>query len=163
MLPAADCLSESLAPLAMMDCQAPSNAAIKVRTKQPGQPAELATTYVMLADPLSSYVSGAAIAVSGGKLELRDVVANYPFLNSRVTRYKIREVPECPTCQSRSRSLSVRSCQAHHFNVTGQSVSVGGQSSQIHLGDFLTRGHGPEQQALIRMIATLVESTPVSC
>jgi hypothetical protein len=26
------CLSESLAPLAMMDCQAPSNAAIKVRT-----------------------------------------------------------------------------------------------------------------------------------
>jgi hypothetical protein len=27
----------------------------------------LATTYVMLADPLSSYVSGATIAVTGGK------------------------------------------------------------------------------------------------
>jgi hypothetical protein len=78
--------SAASAALAMMDCQAPSNAAIKVRTKQPGQPAELATTYVMLADPLSSYVSGATIAVSGEKLELRDVVANYPFLNSRVTR-----------------------------------------------------------------------------
>jgi NAD(P)-dependent dehydrogenase (short-subunit alcohol dehydrogenase family) len=31
------------------------------------EPAELATAYVMLADPLSSYVSGAPIAVTGGK------------------------------------------------------------------------------------------------
>ncbi|EYD74769.1 short-chain dehydrogenase/reductase SDR [Rubellimicrobium mesophilum DSM 19309] len=45
----------------------------KVRTfgqqspmKRPGQPAELATAYVMLADPLSSYTSGATIAVNGG-------------------------------------------------------------------------------------------------
>jgi NAD(P)-dependent dehydrogenase (short-subunit alcohol dehydrogenase family) len=35
--------------------------------KRPGQPAELATAYVMLADPLSSYVSGATIAVTGGR------------------------------------------------------------------------------------------------
>lgn len=35
--------------------------------KRPGQPAELATAYVMLADPMSSYVSGATIAVTGGK------------------------------------------------------------------------------------------------
>lgn len=34
---------------------------------RPGQPAELQTAYVMLADPLSSYVSGATIAVTGGK------------------------------------------------------------------------------------------------
>jgi NAD(P)-dependent dehydrogenase (short-subunit alcohol dehydrogenase family) len=39
----------------------------QVPMKRPGQPAELATTYVMLADPLSSYVSGATIAVTGGK------------------------------------------------------------------------------------------------
>ncbi|WP_429932455.1 SDR family oxidoreductase [Agrobacterium vitis] len=39
----------------------------QVPMKQPGQPAELATAYVMLADPLSSYVSGATIAVTGGK------------------------------------------------------------------------------------------------
>ena len=38
-----------------------------VPMKRPGQPAELATAYVMLADPLSSYVSGATIAVIGGK------------------------------------------------------------------------------------------------
>ena len=31
------------------------------------KPAELATAYVMPADPLSSYVYGAAIAVTGGK------------------------------------------------------------------------------------------------
>jgi NAD(P)-dependent dehydrogenase (short-subunit alcohol dehydrogenase family) len=35
--------------------------------KRPGQPAELAAAYVMLADPLSSYVSGATIAVTGGR------------------------------------------------------------------------------------------------
>jgi NAD(P)-dependent dehydrogenase (short-subunit alcohol dehydrogenase family) len=39
----------------------------QVPMQRPGQPAELATTYVMLADPLSSYVSGATIAVTGGK------------------------------------------------------------------------------------------------
>jgi NAD(P)-dependent dehydrogenase (short-subunit alcohol dehydrogenase family) len=39
----------------------------QVPLKRPGQPAELQTAYVMLADPLSSYVSGATIAVTGGK------------------------------------------------------------------------------------------------
>ena len=32
-----------------------------------GQSPELATTYVVLADPLSSYVSGATVAVTGGR------------------------------------------------------------------------------------------------
>jgi hypothetical protein len=31
---------------------------------------------------------------------------------------------------------------------------------EFELGDFLTRGYGPEQQALIQMIGTLIESTP---
>jgi NAD(P)-dependent dehydrogenase (short-subunit alcohol dehydrogenase family) len=39
----------------------------QVPMKRPGQPAELATAYVMLADPLSGYTSGATIAVTGGK------------------------------------------------------------------------------------------------
>jgi NAD(P)-dependent dehydrogenase (short-subunit alcohol dehydrogenase family) len=39
----------------------------QVPMKRPGQPAELASAYVMLADPISSYVSGATIAVTGGK------------------------------------------------------------------------------------------------
>ena len=39
----------------------------QVPMKRPGQPVELATAYVMLADPQSSYVSGATIAVTGGK------------------------------------------------------------------------------------------------
>jgi len=38
-----------------------------VPMKRPGQPAELATAFVMLADPLSSYISGATIAVTGGR------------------------------------------------------------------------------------------------
>lgn len=39
----------------------------QVPMKRPAQPAELATAYVMLADPLCSYVSGATIAVTGGQ------------------------------------------------------------------------------------------------
>jgi NAD(P)-dependent dehydrogenase (short-subunit alcohol dehydrogenase family) len=39
----------------------------QVPMQRPGQPAELQTAYVMLADPQSSYVSGATIAVTGGK------------------------------------------------------------------------------------------------
>ena len=38
----------------------------KYPMKRPAQPAELATAYVMLADPLSSYTSGATVAVTGG-------------------------------------------------------------------------------------------------
>ena len=50
-----------------MPAEKVSNFGKQVPMKRPGQPAELATAYVMLADPLSSYVSGATIAVTGGK------------------------------------------------------------------------------------------------
>ena len=39
----------------------------QVPMKRPGQPADLATAYVMLADPASSYTSGATVPVTGGK------------------------------------------------------------------------------------------------
>jgi NAD(P)-dependent dehydrogenase (short-subunit alcohol dehydrogenase family) len=39
----------------------------QVPMKRAAQPAELATAYVMLADPLSSYTSGTTVAVTGGK------------------------------------------------------------------------------------------------
>jgi NAD(P)-dependent dehydrogenase (short-subunit alcohol dehydrogenase family) len=50
-----------------MPKDAVANFGKQVPMKRPGQPAELATVYVMLADPLSSYTSGATIAVTGGK------------------------------------------------------------------------------------------------
>jgi len=50
-----------------MPADAVQNFGKQVPMKRPGQPVELATAYVMLADPLSSYVSGATIAVTGGK------------------------------------------------------------------------------------------------
>ena len=46
--------------------EAATNFGKQVPMGQPDQQ-ELATAYVMLADPLSSYVSGATIAVTGGK------------------------------------------------------------------------------------------------
>src|SRR5690242_18631551 len=49
-----------------MGGEATANFGKNVPMKRPGQPAELATAYVMLADPLSSYTSGATIAVTGG-------------------------------------------------------------------------------------------------
>ena len=39
-------------------------------------------------------------------------------------------------------------------------IPSGGQISHIELRDFLARGYGPEQQALLQMIGTLIESTP---
>jgi NAD(P)-dependent dehydrogenase (short-subunit alcohol dehydrogenase family) len=39
----------------------------QVPMRRSGQTAELATAYVMLADPLSSYASGTTVAVTGGK------------------------------------------------------------------------------------------------
>ena len=50
-----------------MPADAAQNFGKQVPMKRPGQPVELATAYVMLADPLSSYISGATIAVTGGK------------------------------------------------------------------------------------------------
>src|SRR5712671_4318871 len=50
-----------------MPKDAVANFGKQVPMKRAGQPAELATTYVMLADPQSSYVSGATVAVTGGK------------------------------------------------------------------------------------------------
>src|SRR5882757_2668363 len=47
--------------------QAVRNFGEQVPMKRAGQPAELATAYVMLADPLSSYTSGTTVAVTGGK------------------------------------------------------------------------------------------------
>lgn len=50
-----------------MNAERVSNFGNQVPMKRPGQPAELATAFVMLADPLFSYVSSATIAVTGGK------------------------------------------------------------------------------------------------
>ena len=38
----------------------------------------------------------------------------------------------------------------------------GGRLSHIELGAFLSSGNGPEQQALLRLIATLVDVPPFS-
>jgi NAD(P)-dependent dehydrogenase (short-subunit alcohol dehydrogenase family) len=55
-----------LIPSTMIE-EAVTNFGKQVPMGRPGQPAELATAFVMLADPMSSYVSGATIAVTGGK------------------------------------------------------------------------------------------------
>src|SRR5882762_270414 len=47
--------------------EAVENFGKQVPMKRAGQPAELASAYVMLADPLSSYTSGTTVAVTGGK------------------------------------------------------------------------------------------------
>jgi len=39
-------------------------------------------------------------------------------------------------------------------------ISSGGQTSRMEIGDFLVHGgHGPERQALLHLIGTLVEET----
>jgi hypothetical protein len=40
-------------------------------------------------------------------------------------------------------------------------ISSGGHVEHIALAEFLSRGQGPEQQELLRLIGTLVEEQPV--
>ena len=55
-----------LIPSTMLE-DAVKNFGKQVPLQRAGQPAELATAYVMLADPASSYTSGTTVAVTGGK------------------------------------------------------------------------------------------------
>jgi NAD(P)-dependent dehydrogenase (short-subunit alcohol dehydrogenase family) len=54
-----------------MDEKTTSSFGAKYPMKRPGQPAELATAYVMLADPLSSYTSGAPLPFLAASLFFR--------------------------------------------------------------------------------------------
>ncbi len=46
------------------------------------------------------------------------------------------------------------------FIIHQPNAPSGGKLSHIELGDCLRRGDGPEQQALLRLIGTLVEVPP---
>jgi len=45
----------------------------------------------------------------------------------------------------------------HAFIIHQPNAPSGGRLSHIELGEFLRSGKGPEQQALLRLIGTLVE------
>jgi hypothetical protein len=48
----------------------------------------------------------------------------------------------------------------HAFIIHQPNAPSGGRLSHIELGEFLRVGNGPEQQALLRLIGTLVEVPP---
>jgi hypothetical protein len=48
----------------------------------------------------------------------------------------------------------------HAFIIHQPNASTGGRLSHIELSEFLRSGKGPAQQALLRLIATLVEVPP---
>lgn len=48
----------------------------------------------------------------------------------------------------------------HAFILHQPNAPSGGRISHIGLGEFLRLGDGPEQRALLRLIATLVEVPP---
>jgi hypothetical protein len=48
----------------------------------------------------------------------------------------------------------------HAFVIHQPNVPSGGGLSRIEIGEFLRQGAGPEQQALLRLIGTLVEASP---
>ncbi len=49
-------------------------------------------------------------------------------------------------------ALSLRVLVRHEPNLPSA-----GKASVVEVGEFLSRGHGPEQQALLRLIGSLVE------
>lgn len=48
----------------------------------------------------------------------------------------------------------------HAFVIHQPNSPSGGRLSHIELGEFLRSGKGPEQQAMLRLIGTLVEIPP---
>ena len=48
----------------------------------------------------------------------------------------------------------------HAFIIHQPNAPSGGRLSHIELGEFLRSGNGPEQQALLRLIGTLVDVPP---
>jgi hypothetical protein len=48
----------------------------------------------------------------------------------------------------------------HAFIIHQPNAPSGGRLSHVELGSFLREGAGPEQQALLRLIGTLVEVPP---
>jgi hypothetical protein len=55
-------------------------------------------------------------------------------------------------------AVSDRALVRHEPNVPS-----GGQVSVIGVGEFLSRGHGPEQQALLRLIGSLIDAEDSAC
>jgi hypothetical protein len=56
--------------------------------------------------------------------------------------------------------LGLEPANGHAFVIHQPNAPSGGRLSRIEIGEFLTQGAGPEQQALLRLIGTLVEASP---
>jgi hypothetical protein len=55
--------------------------------------------------------------------------------------------------------LGLEPANGHAFVIHQPNAPSGGRLSRIEIGEFLTQGAGPEQQALLRLIGTLVEAS----
>jgi hypothetical protein len=58
------------------------------------------------------------------------------------------------------RWLLCKEQSGHVFVVHQPNVPSGGRISRVELGDFLSRGQGPEQQALLSIIASTLDAAP---
>ena len=84
--------------------------------------------------------------------------------------YTLAESTEASTCQNGENSIAARMVilwflgrepqTGHAFVIHQPNAPSGGRLSPIEVGDFLRDGKGPEQQALLRLIGTLVEVPP---
>jgi len=56
--------------------------------------------------------------------------------------------------------LGQEPANGHAFIIHQPNMPSGGRISRIEIGEFLRQGAGPQQQALLRLIGTLVEASP---
>jgi hypothetical protein len=62
------------------------------------------------------------------------------------------------------RWLLIREASSERILVRHEpNLPSGGKTSVIEVGEFLRLGHGPEQQALLRIIGSLVEEDAGAC
>ena len=59
-------------------------------------------------------------------------------------------------------SLGREPATGHAFIIHQPNAPSGGRLSHIELGEFLRKGDGPEQQALLRLIGSLVDVPPIA-
>ena len=72
----------------------------------------------------------------------------------------ILERESCTSVQMEIAGCYAKMNRAEPSSSIKANIPSGGQTSRLDLADFLTRGYGPEQQALYQMIGSLIESTP---
>jgi hypothetical protein len=102
-------------------------------------------------------VHGIVLAAHGSKIESDGTRVTIECYWDTVNDVRTRELYSSP---NGDRWYLCKGTSGNVFVMHQPNASSGGQVSRIEVGEFLTRGRGPEQQNLLRLIGGLVDAAP---